>query len=186
VYSAVFRLVDALRLFPAAVLVVALPAMCRTTTLRPVAPIAAGLTVFAAAIALPLGLAAGPLVALLYGAEYAGGVSALRILLLSFPLMSLNYALTQQLIGWNRHVTFAVLCGLALTVNVGANARLIPIMAAEGAAWATVITELVLTIGCVTAIGIHLHDRHRPRSAVNEPRPSSRVEGADAPALEGS
>ena len=47
---------------------------------------------------------------------------------------------------------YAALCALALAVNVALNARLIPIWSIEGAAWATLGTELVLTGSCVLAL----------------------------------
>ena len=56
--------------------------------------------------------------------------------------MSLNFALTHQLIGWDGQRAYAGLCALALAVNVGLNARLIPAWSIEGAAWATLATEL--------------------------------------------
>src|SRR4051812_28548691 len=46
-YNAVFRLVDALRLFPAAVLAVMLPALCRAETLATLARVCAAVTAFA-------------------------------------------------------------------------------------------------------------------------------------------
>ncbi|MFN7984115.1 MAG: polysaccharide biosynthesis C-terminal domain-containing protein, partial [Vicinamibacterales bacterium] len=42
----------------------------------------------------------------------------------------------------------AVVCALALVLNVSANLWLIPAMGIDGAAWATVATEVVVTIGC--------------------------------------
>jgi O-antigen/teichoic acid export membrane protein len=151
-YNAVFRLVEALRLFPAAVLAVALPALCRTTSVRPLLLVSAAVTLFAAAVALVCWLAAGRLVALVYGAQYADAVPAFRILVASFPLMSLNYALTHQLIGWNGHRQYAAICAAALVFNVGLNARLIPAMSIAGAAWSTLSTEALLTVGCVAAL----------------------------------
>jgi len=41
---------------------------------------------------------------------------------------------------------------LALAINVALNARLIPLWSIEGAAWATLGTELVLTAGCGVAL----------------------------------
>ena len=66
--------------------------------------------------------------------------------------MSLNYALTHQLIGWNRHRAYAVLCAAALAFNVALNARLIPELSIVGAAWTTVWTEVVLTAGCAALL----------------------------------
>jgi O-antigen/teichoic acid export membrane protein len=153
-YNAVFRLVEALRLFPAAVLAVMLPALIRADDLRPLARVAMPVTAFAIAASAVLWLAAGWLVPWLYGEPYAAAVPAFRVLLLSFPLLSLNLALTHQLIGWDGQRVYAGLCALALAVNVGLNALLIPIWSIEGAAWTTLVTELVLTAGCAIALWI--------------------------------
>jgi O-antigen/teichoic acid export membrane protein len=79
-------------------------------------------------------------------------VPAFRILLLSFPLMSLNYALTHQLIGWSGHRAYAAICAAALVFNVVLNVRLIPALSIVGAAWSTLLTEMVLTAGCLTVL----------------------------------
>jgi O-antigen/teichoic acid export membrane protein len=115
------------------------------------------------ALAVPLTLGAGLaaaalasvalwLVPALYGPAYAAAVPAFQILLLAFPLMSLNYALTQQLVGWNGQRAFAVLSAVALVVNLVTNAWLIPPLAAAGAAWATLATEVALTVGCLATL----------------------------------
>jgi O-antigen/teichoic acid export membrane protein len=159
-YNAVFRLVDALRLFPAAVLAVTLPALVRASNARPLLTVSAIVTMFSTAVAVVLWIAAGWLVPRLYGEAYAGAVPAFRILLAALPLMSLNYALTHQLIGWNLHRAYAAVCGLALLFNVALNARLIPSLAMAGAAWTTVATEGLLTLGCVTVLRLgSAHER---------------------------
>jgi O-antigen/teichoic acid export membrane protein len=151
-YNAVFRLVEALRLFPAAVLAVALPVLCRATNMRPAAQVSGVVTAFAVAASLAAWLAAGWLIPFLYGAPFAEAVPAFRILLFAFPLMSLNYALTHQLIGWNGHRAYAAICGAAFLFNIALNAHLIPSLSIVGAAWSTVWTEVVLTVGCVGAL----------------------------------
>jgi O-antigen/teichoic acid export membrane protein len=162
-YGAVFRLVEALRLFPAAVLAVALPWLCRAASVRPLAQVAAVLVGFSTLATAVLIMAAGWLVPALYGDAYAEAVPAFRVLLLSFPLMSLNYALTHQLIGWDGHRAYAALCAAALVVNVALNARLIPALSMMGAAWATLGTEAVLMLGCVGALWL---DTSRPGAPV--------------------
>jgi O-antigen/teichoic acid export membrane protein len=151
-YGAGFRIVDALRLFPAAVLAVTLPAMCRATDTRIVQPLALQLTLAGAAAAMVLALAASWLVPALYGAAFADAVPAFRVLLIAVPLMALNYALTQQLIAWDGHRAFAVCCGAALVVNIALNLRLLPSWSIVGAAWATVATEVVLLAGGLAAL----------------------------------
>jgi O-antigen/teichoic acid export membrane protein len=151
-YNAVFRLVEALRLFPAAVLAVTLPVLCRATDLRPLARAAVPLVAFAVAATVVLWLSAGWMIPLIYGARYAAAVPAFRILLLAFPLMSLNYALTHQLVGWDGQRSYAAMCAVALVVNVALNARLIPVWSIDGAAWATLGTEAFLTAACAGAL----------------------------------
>jgi O-antigen/teichoic acid export membrane protein len=151
-YNAVFRLVEGLRLFPAALLAVKLPSLCRATDVRPLVRMSVGLGLFAVGVSSVLWIVAEWLIPQLYGAAYAEAVPTFRILLLSFPLMSLNYALTHQLIGWNGHRAYAGLCAAALVFNIALNTRLVPSMSIEGAAWATFWTEVLLTGGCVLAL----------------------------------
>ena len=151
-YNAVFRIVEALRLFPAAVLAVALPSLCLAGDKRPLLHVALAVTGVAGATTLVLWVTAGWSIPFLYGAPYANAVTAFRILLLSFPLFSLNYALTHQLIGWDGQRAYAAICGVALVANVAMNSQLIPALSIEGAAWATLFTELILTAGCGIAL----------------------------------
>jgi O-antigen/teichoic acid export membrane protein len=151
-YSAVFRLVDALRLFPAAVLAVVLPALCRARDLKPLAATAASVTALAVALAAALYIVAPGFVPIVYGAAYGVAAPAFRVLLLAFPLMALNYALMNQLIAWDGHRAFGVMCAAAVVVNVAVNWMLIPAQGIVGAAWATLVTEVFLTACCVAAL----------------------------------
>jgi O-antigen/teichoic acid export membrane protein len=171
-YNAVFRLVEALRLFPAAVLAVTLPALVRARDLRALLHVSVPATLFAAAVTVVLWLAAGWVIPFVYGARYAAAVPAFRILLLSFPLLSLNYALTHQLIAWDGQRMYAALCGTALAINVALNARLIPRWSIAGAAWATLGTEMFLTAGC--GVGLWVLRSGRSGAAV----PGAEVLGA--------
>jgi O-antigen/teichoic acid export membrane protein len=151
-YNAVFRVIEGLRLFPAAALAVALPDLCRARGVRPLATVSTLVTAGGLAVATAAWPFADRLVVLLFGEPYAAAAPAFRILLLSFPLLSLNYALTHQLIGWDRQRAYAVICAAALVVNLSLNARLIPVLSIEGAAWATIGTELVVTVGCTAVL----------------------------------
>jgi O-antigen/teichoic acid export membrane protein len=79
-------------------------------------------------------------------------VPAFRILALCLPLFSFNYALTHQLIGWDGQRAYVGICAAALVANVALNTRLIPTLSIDGAAWATLGTEVVVTAGCVIAL----------------------------------
>ena len=151
-YNAVFRLVDALRLFPGAVIAVMLPALFRSGDGRLVTrltfALGAGTTVAAAV----LGAIAPWLVPALYGSSYADAVPAFRALLFALPLMAVNLALTHQLLGWQGQRAYACICGGALLFNLALNGFLIPRLGILGAAWTTVWTEAFVTVGCVVAL----------------------------------
>ena len=147
-YNAAFRLLEGVRLLPGAVMAVMLPSLCQATDAQPLRRVSVGLTLFGCLTAAVIWPLAGVLLPLVFGNSYTNGVQAFRILMLSFPLMSLNYVLTQQLIGWHGQKTYAVVCALALVLNVSANLWLIPATGIDGAAWATVATEVVVTVGC--------------------------------------
>jgi O-antigen/teichoic acid export membrane protein len=155
-YNAAFRLVETVRLFPAAVLAVAMPSIFRATDAGALRRVAAAVGLFGIGAAPILWISAGWLIPFVYGASYEEAVPAFRILILSLPLMSLNFALTHQLIGWNGQRAYAVVCAAALGVNVALNVYLVPTWSIDGAAWATVWTEVVVTAGCAVALRLSL------------------------------
>ena len=147
-YNAVFRLIEALRLFPAAVLAVTLPSLVNARDGRALGRVSLGVTAFALVVTTVSWMGASTFIPMVYGRSFVEAIPAFRILTLSFPLLSLNYALTHQLVAWNGQRAYAAVCAVALGVNVALNARLIPALSIDGAAWATVGTEVFLTIGC--------------------------------------
>ncbi len=151
-YNAVFRLVEALRLFPAAVLAVTFPQLCRARTVRPLLRVSAALVGVAVILLAVIYGRTAEIVEWFYGAGYRPAVAAFDILLLSLPLLFLNYALTHQLIGWDAQRLYAGLCGAALILNVALNSLLIPRFGIGGAAWATLWTEVFLTGGCFAGL----------------------------------
>lgn len=151
-YNAVFRLIEAMRLVPAAVMAVTFPLLCRAVDTRLVQRIGGWLT--AAGVVL-LGLTAlgSPLIVrTVYGVPYEHTAPTLTVLALALPFFFLNYALTHQVIGWDGQRAYLRIVTLALIANVLANLWLVPEHGITGAAAATVLTELVVTAGCVHAI----------------------------------
>src|SRR5262249_37004883 len=121
------------------------------------------------AVAAVLWMGADVLIPVLYDERYAAAIPAFRILLLAFPLMSLNMALTHQLVGWDRQRAYAALCAAALVFNLVVNARLIPAWSIDGAPWTTLGTEVLLTAGSAVALWT-THGRVR-RTVGAEPGP---------------
>ena len=107
---------------------------------------------YGAIVSVVLWLTASWVVPAIYGAPYADAVQPFRTLLLALPLMALNYALTQQLIGWHGQRAYATVCAGALAFNLLLNWQLIPTLGMTGAAWSTLWTEVFMTVGCGVAL----------------------------------
>ena len=154
-YNAAFRLVEALRLLPAAVLAVTFPMLVTASDTQLVRRIAAALTGAGALFAIVCALGGSIIIPVVYGDAYAYAAPAFSILALALPLFFLNYALTHQVIGWNGQIAYLVTATLALIGNVAANLWLVPTQGIVGAAWATVLTEFIVTGGCVLFLMNH-------------------------------
>ena len=151
-YNAAFRLVEALRLLPAAVMAVTFPLLVQSRDTELVRKIGGGLGLAGAALAVVCALGAPAIVPLIYGAHYAYAAPSFAILSLALPLFFLNYALTHQVIGWDGQRAYLVIVVLALAGNIAANLVLVPSRGIVGAAIATLLTEMIVTAGCVYAL----------------------------------
>jgi O-antigen/teichoic acid export membrane protein len=151
-YNAAFRIVDALRLFAAAGLAVAYPALCAASSLRPVQRLSAALVAGSIAVAVPVFLAAAPMLGFVYGPAFVVAGPTLQTLSLSLPFFFLNYALTHQVIAWDRQYSYLRIASAALLTNVATNAWLIPRYQMIGAAYSTLLTEIAVCVGCIIAL----------------------------------
>jgi O-antigen/teichoic acid export membrane protein len=165
-YNAAFRLVEALRLLPAAVMAVTFPLLVQARDTDLVRSIGGRLAVAGAALAAMCAAGAPVIIPALYGARYEYAVPAFAVLALALPLFFLNYALTHQVIGWDGHREYLVIVTLALAGNIGANLLLVPSRGIVGAAVATVLTELIVTAGCIYALVQHESSARRFRPKV--------------------
>jgi O-antigen/teichoic acid export membrane protein len=151
-YNAVFRLIEAMRLVPAAVMAVTFPMLVQATDTRLVQRIGAALTIAGIVLAVLCAAGAPLIVPLVYGRPYLYAAPAFAILALALPLFFLNYALTHQVIGWDGQRAYLLVAVAALVANVIANIALVPAHGIAGAAIATVLTEIVVTAGCVSVL----------------------------------
>ncbi len=95
---------------------------------------------------------------------YAPAADALRILAWTFPFMCGKTLLYSALISMDRQRLAAIALGLAVFVNVALNAFMIPAQGIQGAAIATILTEVLLT-----GIFAVYYGRARFASATNLP-----------------
>jgi O-antigen/teichoic acid export membrane protein len=93
--------------------------------------------------------AASPVFGLFLGTEYMAAVPVFHILLLSVVALYPGTLATQALIAVDRQMVYMVIALGCTLINVTLNLFLIPEYGIQGAAWATVISDFILTGACV-------------------------------------
>jgi O-antigen/teichoic acid export membrane protein len=95
---------------------------------------------------------AGPLIELIFSAEYLESVPALRVLITATAFMFVNGVSSSLLGSVNRQTTVTRITGLAALFNVALNLILIPRFDFMGASAATVMTEALMTVLFLRAV----------------------------------
>ena len=152
VYNATFRIVEALRLLPAAVMAVMFPVFCTTRTWQPARPVLAILGSISLVLAAVVGLTAPAILEVAYGSRFVAGAPALSVLAAAVPFFFVNYVLTHLVIAWDGQRAYLGVTAAALATNLAANMLLIPGEGMRGAAVATLLTEVVVSVGCAWAL----------------------------------
>lgn len=156
-YAAAARLSQALYLLPTIICTAVFPAIVRawntSDTLYRQRMQALYDLIFwgAVAVALPIALLSHWIIGLLYGPAYAPAGTVLQIHAWSLVLVSLGVARSRALLAERLQTFFIPISVCSLVLNVTGNAVLIPELGAVGAAWATILAQIVSVIlinGC--------------------------------------
>jgi O-antigen/teichoic acid export membrane protein len=156
-YSAAYKVFEAATILPTIVMAAGLPPLARAY--RDPARrrhwerrLAGVLLAMGGLVAAVVYAARRPIVGLLFGADFVAAVPSLRILAAAIPLAFVNGGLLPFLIARGLERRNVVLSGVLLIINVGVNLIAIPRLGGQGAAWATVVTEAAVTLGCLLAL----------------------------------
>ena len=114
------------------------------------------LTMFGISILTMMILFARPAVEIVGGDAYAPAVTSLRILSMAFGLIWLSNLADYGLIAMGQQRLSLYIASLGLVVNLSSNAVLIPLYGAEGAAVATVLTELAVVAPAIFLLGRYI------------------------------
>jgi O-antigen/teichoic acid export membrane protein len=101
-----------------------------------------------------LGVAADPIIMLLFGAEFARAVPALRVLAAAVPLAFVNCGALHFFVARDRGSLNVAFAAAMVAVSAGMNLALDHRMGAVGAAAATVVTEAMLCACCLYALRV--------------------------------
>ncbi|KJH79691.1 flippase [Pseudomonas sp. KSR10] len=115
------------------------------------------LFILAIAVALLVSLVAGPLISLLFGAEYQNSASILTIHIWAGVFIFMRAAFSRWILIEGALMFSLITQGLGALANVGLNALLIPHYGGEGAAMATLISYAVASYAALL-----VHSKTRP------------------------
>ena len=154
-YVAARRLVEGLHLLPVAVGIALFPRLATSDqSASDDARVALRLMgVFSAAVCLGGWLWADEGITLLFGVGYARAVGPLQIMLGTLVIMTVNSVLSLMLVARGRERAYAGLLGIATVTNLAFALPFVREFGALATAWATVVSEGVLCVGCLWALG---------------------------------
>lgn len=150
IYGAAFRFLDPLHFLPVALMAAVFPVMSALHASSPQRLralvqrsaeylVVAGLGALAIAISL-----SDELVGFLLGPEFAASADLLPVLVAAFVFISLGYLAGYLVPIVGLQWRLVAIAAIGAVVNIGLNLALIPPFGALGAAWATVVCELVV------------------------------------------
>jgi len=162
-YSAAYKIFEGLMIVPSVVLAATFPPLARAKNdperqHRWEAALVALLLVLGTGVAAAVYATSDRLIRLVYGAGFVRAAPSLRVLAVALPILFLNFGLTHFLIARDLERRNLLFAALMLVVNVAANLMLVPRLLGPGAAWATLLTEVALTICCAIALSLRRAD----------------------------
>ena len=174
VYAGAFRLLDALSMVAYLVSVALLPVfsrLCVEDDRRGITDATRlvfwPLMLFAIGSAVACSVWAGPLMRLLYHADYAPYVPVFRVIIFGFIPISLTYIFGTLLTAGGHLRKLNLLAGITLVLNVVINLLLIPRLGATGSAWASLTAQSFMALAQVV-LAIRLFNL--PTAAFRLPR----------------
>jgi O-antigen/teichoic acid export membrane protein len=149
VYGAMYRILTTSAFVPMAVMTTLFPILSQVDRAR-MRVLLQKATEYLAMASLPIFtfvlVAAGPVVRLLFGAEFVHGQNALRILMGAFVAIGFGYVAGTMIVVLGLQRVFVRYALIALVVNVAFNLIFIPKYGYIAAAWATLGTEVLVQI----------------------------------------
>jgi O-antigen/teichoic acid export membrane protein len=163
-YGAAYKLLETTAFFSWAVNVAVLPSLARLTpaTVPSVGEVYQRGLKLVIALTLPVAtgaiILAGPIISLIYGAQYAPAAKALALLAPTIALFPISQLSSQLFFAQGRRPTVAIVYALVALENIALNLVLIPRFSLEGAALGTSISEL-LVAGTLMALAGEMRGR---------------------------
>lgn len=151
-YSVAFKFVDLVSIIPMSITTAALPVLVRHLPgdvegfQRVALQICRLMAALSGLVAVGFSLLADEVVPLLYGQQYADAAAPAKVVVLSQAVSFAADAALLMLIAAGEHKRFPVITTIGLVFNITVNLIVIPRYAYMGAAWATLATDLLMSV----------------------------------------
>lgn len=149
-YSAPCKIIEGFTLFPGSIMLAAFPSMSKNFDFSKniywtnVKKIIVVLALSGGFIAACLAFYAEEIILLFYGGEYMMSTPILRLLSIALFLIFINWFLSYVLISGGKELYNMICLAVMTMLNIAMNVFFIPKYGHIGAAWATVISEMIL------------------------------------------
>ena len=100
------------------------------------------------------------------GKQYVNSIHIFNVLLVSVVALYPGTMVTQALIALDKQKMYMYIALICTVLNIFLNAMLIPDFGIGGAAWATAITDIILTISCILYCFIFFHKGKKLKCAL--------------------
>ena len=162
-YSAAYKLSEPLSLIPSALVISLFPIMSasfkssREELIKTYRLGIKYILIIMLPIAMGTTLLADKIIFWIYGMEFSGSVTALQILIWALVFTSINPVLTRLLTAIGKQKLNTLSSALCATFNVALNFILIPILSYNGAAIATVLTNIIFFVSSFYFVSKYMH-----------------------------
>ena len=166
IYSAAYKLCEPFSLIPSALMLSLFPLMSayfkssKDRLIKSYRLSVKYILVIMLPIAVGTTLLADKIILLVYKAPFAPSKTVLQILIWSMVFAALSLILSNLLVSMNEQRLYTISTGLCVVTNVVLNLSLIPTLSYNGAAIATVATNVVLFLACFYFVSRHLQVLH--------------------------
>ena len=159
-YAAAFKIFEGTMIVPSVLLAAFFPVLVRAgqsdhrERRRTELELGALLLGLGALVGAILYATAGSVLRLMFGPAFSDATHALRVLCAAMPILFFNFGLTHFLIARHLERRNLMFAAIMVILNLAANLWLIPRFGGVGAAWATLVTEIALTVCCLLTLSL--------------------------------
>ena len=163
IYSAAYKLYEPLLLIPYALMISLFPIMStfyknsKKKTIKTYELSIKYILLIMLPIVVGTTLIADKIIFLIYGASFAGSTTALQILIWALVFSSMNNVFLNLLIAIGKQKLITISTSLCAVANVTLNFFLIPMLSYNGAAIATIVTNIVFFVAGFYFVSKYLH-----------------------------